>query len=87
ERAAQTFAAVLDQPCAFVELSDDEARARMVARGLPDFHVDALIEVSRAYRDGGAETVTDDVEEVTVRRPTSLSTFVRDYQHLFAAGG
>jgi uncharacterized protein YbjT (DUF2867 family) len=87
ERAAQTFAAVLDQPCAFVELSDDEARARMVARGLPDFHVDALIEVSRAYRDGGAETVTDDVEQLTVRRATSLSTFVRDYQHLFAAGG
>ena len=50
ERAAQTFAAVLDQPCAFVELSDEEARARMLARGLPEFYADALIEVSRAYR-------------------------------------
>jgi uncharacterized protein YbjT (DUF2867 family) len=87
ERAAQTFTAVLDQPCAFVELSDQEARARMLARGLPEFHADALIEVSRAYREGGAETVTDDVEQLTGRRPTSLSTFVRDYRHLFAAGG
>ncbi len=87
ERAAQTFAAVLDQPCAFVELSDEEARARMLARGVPEFYADALIEVSRAYRDGGAESVTDDVEQLTGRRPTSLSTFVRDYQHMFAAGG
>jgi uncharacterized protein YbjT (DUF2867 family) len=87
ERVAQTFAAVLDQPCSFVELSDEEARARMLARGLPDFYTDALIEVSRAYREGGAETVTDTVEQLTGRRATSLSTFVRDYRHLFAAGG
>ena len=87
ERAAQTFSAVLDQPCSFVELADAEAHARMLARGLPQFHADALIEVSRAYRDGGAETVTDDVEQLTGRRATSLSTFVRDYRHLFAAAG
>ncbi len=87
ERAAQTFAAVLDQPCEFVALSDEEARARMLDRGLPEFYADALIEVSRAYRDGGAEAVTDDVEQLTGRRPTSLSNFVRDYQHVFAAGG
>jgi uncharacterized protein YbjT (DUF2867 family) len=87
ERAAQTFAAVLDQPCAFVELSDQQAKARMLRRGVPEFYADALIEVSRAYRDGGAETVTDTVQELTGRHPTSLSTFVRDYQHVFAAGG
>jgi uncharacterized protein YbjT (DUF2867 family) len=87
ERAAQTFAAVLDQPCVFVELSDEEARGRMLDRGLPEFYADALLEVSRAYRDGGAETVTDDMEQLTGQRPTSLSTFVRDYQHIFAAAG
>ncbi|MFD0535641.1 hypothetical protein ACFQY7_19750 [Actinomadura luteofluorescens] len=45
--AAEVLSRVLDRPVRFVELEDADARAAMLERGLPAYHADALIEVSR----------------------------------------
>ncbi|MFB9193400.1 SDR family oxidoreductase [Actinomadura verrucosospora] len=81
--AAGVLSQVLDTPVRFVGLSDADARAAMLERGLPAFHADALIEVSRAYRDGGAETVTTTVRDLTGREPTTFEQFVRDHRSAF----
>lgn len=79
EAAADTLSRVLDDiPVRYVALDDDEARAGMLRSGLPDFHADALIEVSRAYRDGGAGSVTSAVDDLTGRNPISFEQFVDD---------
>ncbi|MEU8122272.1 hypothetical protein AB0C21_26500 [Spirillospora sp. NPDC049024] len=83
EQAAEVLSRVLDRPVRFVQLSDDEARAAMLERGLPAYHADALIEVSRAYRNGGAETVTTAVRDLTGREPTSFEQFARDHRAAF----
>lgn len=81
--AAEVLSRVLDRPVRFVELEDADARAAMLERGLPAYHADALIEVSRAYRDGGADTVTTTVRDLTGREPATFEQFVRDHRSAF----
>ncbi|WP_037806897.1 SDR family oxidoreductase [Streptomyces sp. NRRL S-1448] len=81
--AAETFSDVLGKPVRYVGLPDDEARAAMLGRGLPEFYADALIEVARAFRDGGAETVTSTVAELTGREALGFADFVRRNRHFF----
>lgn len=75
---------VLGRPVRFAGLTDEQARAGMLRGGLPEFYADALLEVSRAYRNGGAETVTPTVHDLTGRAPVSFEQFVRDHRAVFA---
>lgn len=83
DAAAEVLSRALDRPVRFAALSDAEARAAMLERGLPPYYADALIEVSRAYRHGGAETVTTTVRDLTGQEPTSFDRFVRDHRAAF----
>ncbi|MFE0509557.1 SDR family oxidoreductase [Streptomyces sp. NPDC058964] len=81
--AAEEFSYVLGKPVRYVGLPDDEARVAMLSRGMPEFHVDALIGVARAYRDGGAETVTSTVADITGRAALGFADFVRQNLNFF----
>ena len=83
EQAAATLSEVLQRPVRFVALDDDQARQRMLSTGLPLFYADALIEVARAFRDGGVETVTPTVGELTGRQPVSFARFASDHRGAF----
>jgi uncharacterized protein YbjT (DUF2867 family) len=80
EQAADVLSEVLGKPVRFTGLTDEAAKAGMLQRGLPEAYADALIEVSRAYRNGGAERVTSTVRDLTGSEPTSFAQFVRDYR-------
>jgi hypothetical protein len=58
------------------------ASANERAPGRPSY-ADSLIEVSRAYRHGGAERLTPVVRELTGQDPVSLEEFVRDHVSVF----
>ncbi|HEY4020634.1 MAG TPA: NAD(P)H-binding protein [Pseudonocardiaceae bacterium] len=81
--AAEVFSDVLGKPVRYVGRSDDEARAAMLSRGIPDFYADILIEVARAYRDGGAEAVTSTVPDLTGRAAVGLAEFVGRHRDVF----
>lgn len=81
--AGAVFSEVLGRPVRYLGPPDHEARAAMLSRGMPEFYVDALIEVARAYRDGGAETVTSTVPDLTGRPATEFADFVRQHQDFF----
>lgn len=85
--AAGVLSRVLERPVRFRGLSDEDARAEMLERGLPASYADSLIEVSRAYRHGGAETVTTTVAELTGRAPGTFEQFVRDHRSSFIGQG
>jgi uncharacterized protein YbjT (DUF2867 family) len=78
DQAAAVFSQVLGSPVRFAGLTDEEARAEMLNRGLAAGYVETLIEVSRAYRRGGAERVTSVVRDLTGHPPVSFEGFVRD---------
>ncbi len=84
DEAAAQFSEILGRPVRYISQPDEEARTTMLARGMPEFYVEALIEVARAYRTGGAEKVTPTVEELTGRPATSFPEFVRAHQGVFS---
>ncbi|GAA3431787.1 SDR family oxidoreductase [Kutzneria kofuensis] len=81
--AAAVFGDVLGRRVRYVGPPDDEARAAMLSRGMPEFHADALIDVARAYRDGGADTVTSAVPDLTGRPALGFADFVRQHRDVF----
>lgn len=81
--AAARFSAVLGRPVRYAGLPDDEARAGMLSRGMPEFQVDALLDVARAYRHGGAEKVTSVVPDLTGRPATTFEEFVLAHGEVF----
>jgi uncharacterized protein YbjT (DUF2867 family) len=87
DQAAGVLSDVLGKPVRFTGLTDEAARAGMLQRGLPESYADALIEVSRAYRNGGAERVTPTVRDLTGSEPTSFAQFVRDHRAAFESMG
>ncbi|HEY1920964.1 MAG TPA: SDR family oxidoreductase [Streptosporangiaceae bacterium] len=83
DQAAAIFAQELDRPVRFIGLSDEQARAGMLQRGLPEFYADALLEVSRVYRQGGVGQVTSTVHDLTGQPPVTFTQFVRDHRSAF----
>jgi uncharacterized protein YbjT (DUF2867 family) len=84
DEAAAVFTEVLGRPVRYEGWDDEQARAEMLGRGMPEFYVEALIEVARAYRHGGAETVTTTVKELTGREATGLAEFIRRHRDVFS---
>jgi uncharacterized protein YbjT (DUF2867 family) len=83
QQAAEVLSGVLGSTVRFRGLPDEQARAEMVRSGLPAGYADTLIEVNRAYRDGGVERVTPTVRDLTGHDPGSLEQFVRDHLPVF----
>ena len=81
--AAEVFSDVLGKPVRYAPLPDEQARAAMLGRGMPEFYADALIDVARAYRDGGAETVTSTVPDLTGHPALTFADFVLRHHNLF----
>ncbi|MBO2463248.1 SDR family oxidoreductase [Actinomadura violacea] len=83
DQAAAVLSDELGRTIRYIGMSDDEARRMLLDRGLPEFHADSLVEVGRAYRDGGADTVLPTVRDLTGRHPTGFGEFVRDHKDAF----
>jgi len=83
DQAAAVLSRVLETPVRFIGLSDEDARTGMLQRGLPEFYADALTEVSQAYRDGGVDTITSTVRDLTGTDPNTFERFVREHRAAF----
>jgi uncharacterized protein YbjT (DUF2867 family) len=81
--AAAILSRVLERPLAYVTITDDAARAGMLAAGMPEFYADYVLDLNRHYRNGGAGVVTSAVRDVTGRDPISFETFARDHAASF----
>ncbi|WP_344313215.1 NAD(P)H-binding protein [Fodinicola feengrottensis] len=82
--AATAIGKVLGQPVVFRGLTAAQARAEMLADGIPAGFADILLEVSLAYQHGGADRLTTTVKDLTGREPISLERFVQDHREAFA---
>jgi len=81
---AAKLSAATGKAIRYVPLSDDDAKAGMVAAGIPAFYADYLVDLNRVYREGGGAAVTDTVREVTGAAATSFDEFARDHAAAFA---
>jgi uncharacterized protein YbjT (DUF2867 family) len=80
---AQIFSDELGHPIRYVDVPPDQLRRGMLDAGVPEWSADALLDLARLYREGGASAVTRDVDHVLGREPISFTQFVRQYRQAF----
>lgn len=83
-QVAEKLSSALGREIKYVAIPPDAFRQGAKAAGLPDFYIDALLDLDAFY---GAyeQTVADSVERVTRRKPHNFDEFARDYAHALAA--
>jgi hypothetical protein len=63
----------------------DQMRQAMLQAGMPEWSADAVLDLTRLYRDGGASSVDDTVEKLIGRKRKSFDEFAREYAAAFNA--
>jgi uncharacterized protein YbjT (DUF2867 family) len=80
---ADILSSVTGKKIAYVPVSDDDARQGMKAAGMPEWLIEALIELIQIKRAGNAQTISTDVEPLLGRRPIAFEQFARDHVEAF----
>jgi uncharacterized protein YbjT (DUF2867 family) len=80
---AQILSDDLAREINYVDLPPEQLKQAMLAAGMPEWSADALCDLQRLYREGGASAMTSDVEQILRRKPTSFEQFSRDYRQAF----
>src|SRR5215470_16576233 len=82
---AQILTDDLGREIRYIDLPPAQLKQALLAAGVPEWNVDALLDLQRFYRDGKAAKVTPDVEQILGRKPISFAQFFRDYRYAFEA--
>lgn len=82
DQIATELSKVLGRTIRHVSLPPSDLKGGMLGMGVPEPYADALLDLERYFRTGGASDITSDVQEVTGRSPIRFDQFARDYAHL-----
>lgn len=76
---AEILSTALGRKITYLPVSDQEYKQGALAAGVPEAYADALLDLNRFYREGGAEEVSEDVKLVTWKDPVPFEDFARDH--------
>jgi uncharacterized protein YbjT (DUF2867 family) len=80
---AEILSEVTGKKINYINVSDDDARNGMKMMGMPDWLINALIELYKITRSGFGADVSPVVEQITGRNPISFNQFAKDYAEAF----
>ena len=80
---AQILSDDLGREIRYVDLPPQQFKQALLGAGVPEWSADALINLQDFYRAGKAGSVTNEVEKLLGRKPTSFEQFSRDYRDAF----
>lgn len=80
---AEILSDALRREIRYINLPPAQLKQALLSAGVPEWNADALLDLQRLYREGKAATVTQDVEQILGRKPTSFAQFLRDYSYAF----
>ena len=69
-----------------MNVSQEDAKAGMMAMGMPDWMADGWVAIAMMISTGSADMVTPMVKEVTGEEPRSFDQFARDHVNAFKSG-
>jgi len=81
--AAAILSSALGREIRYVNLSPDQMKQALVGAGVPEWNANGVIDLEALYREGGASTVSPDIEHVLRRKPIAYEQFARDYASNF----
>ena len=76
---AAILSSVLDREIRYVNLPPDQMKQALLGAGMPEWNVNGVIDLEALYREGGASTISPDIEHVLRRKPIAYEQFARDY--------
>ena len=80
---AKKLSLLTGKPVSYRDVPLAAVRPRLLATGMPEWHVEVQMDFHTALREGGASIVTDTVETVTGKPPRSFEQFAREHAALF----
>src|SRR5262245_1002171 len=80
---AEVLSRVLERPVRYVDLTDEQLRAGLLASGQRDWQATALVELNTYARQGHASVVTDTVERITGHAARPLLQWAQDHAAAF----
>jgi uncharacterized protein YbjT (DUF2867 family) len=80
---AERLSRILGRTITYKDVPLEVMRERLLASGMPEWHVDVQVDFSTALSAGHASAVTNTVEAVTGRAAHTLEQFIREHLALF----
>jgi uncharacterized protein YbjT (DUF2867 family) len=80
---ADKLSRVTGRTVKFVKIPPEAARQGMLDMGMPEYYVDAVLDLQRFYDTGITQKVFPDVERVIGRKPHTFDDFARDHAQAF----
>ena len=80
---AAKISAAAGRPVQYVDLPAAELGKAMLGTGMPQWLVDALLELQRYYNEGRGGEVDDVVKKIIGRAPINLDQFLRENVEVF----
>ena len=78
-RIAEILSATLGRQIKYGNLPPEQMKQALLGAGVPEWNANGILDLETLYRDGGASSVTGDVELVLRRQPITYEQFARDY--------
>jgi uncharacterized protein YbjT (DUF2867 family) len=82
-QVAEGISRVAGREINYVDLPPVEFKKAILSTGTQDWSADALVDLQRLYREGKASLLTDDIEQLTGRKPVTFDQFAHDYAFAF----
>lgn len=73
----------LERVITFVDIPEEAAREAMRAEQMPEWMINAMLELYGIYREGYGSNVTDTVKQLTGNAPHTFRQFAEDYKAFF----
>ena len=83
DQVAEKLSRATGRNIRYVSLSSEELKRALLAAGMPEWSVHAVLDLQRFYRGGGASRVDPTVERLIGRKATAFEQFARDYASAF----
>ncbi len=82
-QVAEKLSRAVGRTIRYIDLAPDAFRQALLGAGVPEWSADALLDLQRFYREGGASLIDTTVERITGLPATSFDDFARDYSGAF----
>jgi uncharacterized protein YbjT (DUF2867 family) len=83
QEVADIVSEVTGRQVEFVDVPEDAARNTMLQHHMPEWMVDAMLELENAYKENMYSETTDTVEQLAGRPPHTFRQFAEDYKECF----
>ena len=83
QEAAEIIGEATGSQVEFVDVPEEAARNSMLQQHMPEWMVDAMLELEQGYKQNRFSETTDTVEQLAGRPPHSFRHFAQDYRECF----